>query len=195
VLAGCFLSSSCRYSFHTVTRSAVLTHRSFHSVQAAEFRSSQVYATVAAASTIMQRSGIIDGGTQNHSHLLERNKHMTQPTNVGVVGCGNISGIYLEAGKKWDILNIGACPDIDMRRAQAKAQKYGVPKACSVEELLTDPMIEIVINLTVPQAHAEVALAALAAGKSVYNEKPLAIEREPARRMLDLARERGLRVG
>jgi predicted dehydrogenase len=120
---------------------------------------------------------------------------MTQPTNVGVVGCGNISGIYLEAGKKWDILNIVACADIDMARAQAQAQKYGVPKACSVGELLTDPMIEIVINLTVPQAHAEVALAALAAGKSVYNEKPLAIEREPARRMLDLARERGLRVG
>jgi len=120
---------------------------------------------------------------------------MTQTTNVGIVGCGNISGIYLEAGKKWDILNIVACADIDLPRAQAQAAKYGIPKACAVEELLADPGVDIVINLTVPQAHAEVALAALAAGKSVYNEKPLALDREQAGRMLDLAREQGLRVG
>ncbi|HEU5102208.1 MAG TPA: Gfo/Idh/MocA family oxidoreductase [Roseiflexaceae bacterium] len=120
---------------------------------------------------------------------------MTQATNVGIVGCGNISGIYLEAGKKWDILNIVACADIDLARAEAQAMKYGISKACGVEELLADPSIEIVINLTVPAAHAEVAWAALAAGKSVYNEKPLALDREQARRMLDLAREKGLRVG
>ena len=120
---------------------------------------------------------------------------MSQATNVGVVGCGNISGIYLEAGKKWDILNIVACADIDLPRAQAQAAKYGIPKACGVEELLSDPGIDIVVNLTVPQAHAEVALAALAAGKSVYNEKPLALDRDQAKRMLDLAREKGLRVG
>ena len=120
---------------------------------------------------------------------------MTQTTNVGIVGCGNISGIYLEAGKKWDILNIVACADIDLPRAQAQAAKYGIPKACGVAELLADPSIAIVINLTVPAAHAEVALAALAAGKSVYNEKPLALDREQAKQMLDLAREQGLRVG
>jgi predicted dehydrogenase len=120
---------------------------------------------------------------------------MTQTTNVGIVGCGNISGIYMEAGNKWDILNIAACADIDLPRAQAQATKYGIPKACSVEELLADQSIDIVINLTIPAAHAEVALAALAAGKSVYNEKPLALEREQAKRMLDIARENGLRVG
>jgi predicted dehydrogenase len=120
---------------------------------------------------------------------------MTQTTNVGIVGCGNISGIYLEAGKKWDLLNIVACADIDLSRAQAQAAKYGIPKASGVTELLADPSIDIVINLTVPQAHAEVALAALAAGKSVYNEKPLALDREQAKQMLDLAREQGLRVG
>jgi predicted dehydrogenase len=120
---------------------------------------------------------------------------MTQTTNVGIVGCGNISGIYLEAGKKWDILNIVACADIDLARAQAQAAKYGVPKSGGVVELLADPGIDIVINLTVPAAHAEVALAALAAGKSVYNEKPLALDREQAKQMLDMAREKGLRVG
>jgi predicted dehydrogenase len=120
---------------------------------------------------------------------------MTQPTNIGVIGAGNISGIYLQAGKTFDILNIVACADLDIPRAQAQAAKYGIPKACSVDELLADPSIDIVINLTIPQAHGEVALAALASGKSVYNEKPLAIERAQARQMLDLAQERGLRVG
>jgi predicted dehydrogenase len=110
---------------------------------------------------------------------------MTQTTNVGIVGCGNISGIYLEAGKKWDILNIAACADIALERAQAQAAKYGVPEAGSVAELLADPSIDIVINLTIPAAHAEVALAALSAGKSVYNEKPLALDREQARQIID----------
>lgn len=118
-----------------------------------------------------------------------------KPVNVGIVGCGNISGIYLEAGQKFDILNIVACADIDLARAQAQAAKYGVPKACSVAELLADPAIEVVLNLTVPGAHAEVALAAIEAGKSVYNEKPLAIERADAERMLALAEGKGLRVG
>ena len=119
----------------------------------------------------------------------------TTPVNVGIVGCGNISGIYLEAGNKFEILNIVACADIDLARAEAQAAKYGVPKDCGVAELLADPAIEIVVNLTIPAAHAEVALAALEAGKSVYNEKPLAIEREDAQRMLALAAAKGLRVG
>ncbi|MFL5804702.1 MAG: Gfo/Idh/MocA family protein, partial [Roseiflexaceae bacterium] len=117
------------------------------------------------------------------------------PVNVGVIGCGNISGIYLEAGQKFDILNIAACADVDMARAEAQAAKYGVPRACTVAELLADPSIELIVNLTVPQAHAAVALAALEAGKNVYNEKPLAIERAEARQLLDVAQMRGLRVG
>ncbi|MEN9933532.1 MAG: hypothetical protein RLZZ387_111 [Chloroflexota bacterium] len=118
-----------------------------------------------------------------------------QPVNVGIVGCGNISGIYLKNGRKLDILNIAALADIDLDRARARAEEYGVPKACTVAELLADPSIEIVINLTIPAAHAEVALQALEAGKSVYNEKPLAVSREDGRRMLQLARAKGLMVG
>jgi predicted dehydrogenase len=117
------------------------------------------------------------------------------PTPVGIIGAGNISGIYLENGKRFEAISIAAIADIDMDRARAQAEKGGVPKACSVEELLADPQIAIVINLTVPAAHGLVALAALEAGKSVYNEKPLATTREDARRMLDLAASRGLRVG
>lgn len=117
------------------------------------------------------------------------------PAKVGLVGCGNISGIYFEANKTFEALDIVACADILRERAEAKAQEHNIPRACSVEELLVDPDVEIVLNLTVPQAHGPVALAALEAGKSIYNEKPLAISREDAQAMLKLAEHKGLRVG
>jgi predicted dehydrogenase len=115
--------------------------------------------------------------------------------NVGVVGCGNISGIYLERGRTFEILNLAACADLVPERAQAQAKQYGVPKAVSVAELLADPEIDCILNLTIPNAHAEIGLRALEAGKSVYNEKPLANTRGEAQRMLDLARAKNLRVG
>ena len=114
---------------------------------------------------------------------------------VGVVGCGNISGIYFKNGKWLDSIEIVACADLVPERARAKAAEFGIPRSCTVEELLADPEIEIVINLTIPIAHAEVALAALEAGKCVYNEKPLAITRADGRKMLDLAKSKGLLVG
>jgi predicted dehydrogenase len=114
---------------------------------------------------------------------------------VGVVGCGNISSAYLRISKWFEILDVVACADLIPERAQSQAEAYDVPRACTTEELLADPEIEIVLNLTTPNAHAGVALAALEAGKSVYNEKPLAIQREHAERMLKIAEEKGLRVG
>jgi predicted dehydrogenase len=117
------------------------------------------------------------------------------PAKVGLVGCGNISGIYFEANKLFEALDIVACADIVRERAEAKAQEHNIPRAYSVEELLADPDIEIVLNLTIPQAHGPVALAALEAGKSIYNEKPLAISRDDAQAMLKLADQKGLRVG
>ncbi len=120
---------------------------------------------------------------------------MTAKTKVGIVGCGNISGVYLRASRMFEFLEIAAVSDAIPERAQARAAEFGVPRACSVAELLADPGIDIVLNLTTPNAHAEIALAALEAGKHVYNEKPLAITREDGRRVLDLAQTRGLRVG
>ena len=117
------------------------------------------------------------------------------PTTIGIIGAGNISGIYCESPRRFANIVIGAIADIDLVRARSQAEKYGVAKACSVEELLADPSIDVVINLTIPAAHAPVSMQALEAGKHVYNEKPLAIEREDARRMLALATEKGLRVG
>jgi predicted dehydrogenase len=119
----------------------------------------------------------------------------TQAVTVGIVGCGNISDVYLRNCTRFPGLRVLACADLLPERAAAQAQKYGVPRSYGVEELLADPEIELVINLTVPQAHGSVGIAALEAGKSVYNEKPLAIDRESARRMLDLARDKGLLVG
>ncbi|MBL7201406.1 MAG: Gfo/Idh/MocA family oxidoreductase [Anaerolineae bacterium] len=118
-----------------------------------------------------------------------------QPTQIGIIGCGAISGIYLQNAQKFDAIQVAACADLRIGAAQARAEEYGVPKAYSVEELLADPEIEIVLNLTPHRAHGEVGIAVLKAGKSVYNEKPLAVYREEGQRMLALAREKGLRVG
>ena len=114
---------------------------------------------------------------------------------VGVIGCGKISGIYLENGAIFDDIEIVACSDLVLERAETQAEAYGVPKACSPEELLADEEVEIILNLTVPAVHAEVSLAALEAGKHVYTEKPLAVSREDARKMMQVAEERGLLIG
>jgi len=116
-------------------------------------------------------------------------------TKIGIVGCGNISGIYLEVSRSFEDIEVVACSDIIPERAKERAQKYNVPKACTVEDLLSDREIEIVLNLTPPIAHAEIAIKALNVGKSIYNEKPLAITREEGEGILRQAKEKGVRVG
>lgn len=117
------------------------------------------------------------------------------PVRVGIVGCGNISDVYFYAGKRFHNLEIVACADLLLERAQAKAHQHGVPKACTVDKLLSDPDVELVVNLTIPKAHAEVALAALHAGKHVYGEKPLAVSRAQGKEVVETAKQKGLRVG
>ena len=117
-------------------------------------------------------------------------------TRVGVIGCGNISGIYLtNLEKKFGNVEVAAVADVVPERAQAEAAEHGIARACSVEELLADAGIEVVLNLTVPLAHAEVTLQAIAAGKHVYTEKPLAVSLRDGERILTLARKKGVRVG
>lgn len=118
-----------------------------------------------------------------------------QTTKVGIIGCGNISGVYFQAGKRFHILEVVACADVNMDAAQAAGEKFGIPTVCTPDELIADPAVEIVLNLTPPHAHAQIALAAVEAGKHVYSEKPLAVDREDARKLLALAQEKGLRVG
>lgn len=117
------------------------------------------------------------------------------PLKIGVIGCGNISGIYFENLGAYHGTEVVACADIDAPRARASAEKYGIPDAVTPDELIAHPDIELVLNLTIPAAHGPVALQALEAGKHVYNEKPLAATREQAQAMLRTAKERGLLVG
>ena len=113
---------------------------------------------------------------------------------VGVIGCGNISSAYLTAAKKFPILEIVALSDLNPSAAEARAAEFGIP-ARSVDAVLADPSIEIILNLTIPKAHVEVGLKAIAAGKHVHSEKPLAVTVAEARKLIEAAAAKGLRVG
>ena len=117
------------------------------------------------------------------------------PVQVGIIGAGNVSTQYLTAAKFFKAFEVAALADIDPVRTKARADEYGVPKALSVGELLADPDIGLVINLTIPSAHASVSQQILEAGKAAYSEKPLGTVREDAAAMMALADRHGLRVG
>jgi len=116
------------------------------------------------------------------------------PLNVGVVGVGVISGQYFAQLAKLPNLRLTAIADLDADRAAAAAAEQGAV-ALSVDELLADPRVDVVLNLTIPAAHAELGLRALAAGKHLYGEKPLALTTAEARPMLAAAAAAGLRIG
>lgn len=117
------------------------------------------------------------------------------PVRTGIIGCGVVSLRYLESAGFFNVLDVVACADARPEAAKTRARSHGIPRACSVEELLADPSIELVVNLTPTTAHFEVSRAALAAGKSVYSEKPLATARQDARALLAQAHSAGLRIG
>ena len=114
---------------------------------------------------------------------------------IGVIGCGDISSTYLEGFKKSDLLEVTACADLRVDRARAQAAAFGAGRGCSVDELLGDPEIELVVNLTVPRAHAQVAHRILESGKHAYNEKPLATDRDAAQCLMREAQLLDLRLG
>jgi predicted dehydrogenase len=123
---------------------------------------------------------------------------MTEERNtvgIGIIGAGYISTIYLKnCTSRYGNLRVIGIADVVMDRAQSQADAFGV-EAMTVDDLLAHPDIEIVVNLTIPAAHGSVALAAVDAGKSVYNEKPLAATREEAAQLVASARQRGVLVG
>lgn len=114
---------------------------------------------------------------------------------LGIIGCGNISDIYFDAAKKFNILSNMACADIDIDKAKEKAEKHDIPKVYSVDDLLNDPEINTVVNLTIPSAHFQISLSALEAGKNVYAEKPLSLNLYQGDRLIMEASRRGLRIG
>ncbi|HEU5222144.1 MAG TPA: Gfo/Idh/MocA family oxidoreductase [Candidatus Lumbricidophila sp.] len=114
---------------------------------------------------------------------------------VGLIGAGNISDQYLTNLTTFPDLRVLAIGDLVPERARAQAEKYGVPRAGSVESVLADPEIEIVVNLTIPAVHVEVSEAIIAAGKHVWTEKPIGTDRVSSLGLLQHADAAGLRVG
>lgn len=115
---------------------------------------------------------------------------------VGVIGCGTISGIYLaNMTQHFENLDVISCADMYMEKAVQTKEAFGLRKAYSVDELLADEEIDIVVNLTIPAAHHEINMKALLAGKNVYCEKPLALNLAEANESVALAAKKGLLLG
>ena len=117
-----------------------------------------------------------------------------KPVKTGIIGCGNISPAYLDMCPKFEILDLACVADLDMDRAKAKADEHGL-QAVTVDEMLADPDLEIVVNLTTPQGHAPVNLAAIEAGKSVHVEKPFTVTRDEAKKVISSAEAKGVLTG
>ncbi len=117
-----------------------------------------------------------------------------QTLNVGIIGVGNIAPAYIRGCAPFDVIKIVACADILADRAQAFAAEHGIA-AYSVDDLLARADIDIVVNLTIPAAHAEISLKIIDAGKHAYSEKPLAINRADGESVLRAAAAAGLRLG
>ena len=117
-----------------------------------------------------------------------------QTLNVGIIGTGNIAPAYIQGCAPFDVIKLTACADILEDRAQAFAAEHGLT-AYSVDDLLSRDDIDIVINLTLPAAHAEVSLQIIEAGKHAYCEKPLAINRADGEAVINAAKAAGVRMG
>jgi predicted dehydrogenase len=120
---------------------------------------------------------------------------MAEAMRVGVIGCGAISGNYIDAARRLPEIEIVAVADLRQDVAEAKAREFQIAAAPTMDQLLADPSIELVLNLTIPKAHVEVSRSILEAGKHLYSEKPLAVTREQGRQLLELAAAKNLRVG
>lgn len=115
---------------------------------------------------------------------------------VGIIGCGNISGIYCKnLSTVFKNVELTACADLDMSRAKATAEAYKGVKAVTVKEILNDPEIKVIVNLTIPKAHFDVCMQAVEAGKSVHVEKPLTLTREQGKKLLAAAKKNKVLVG
>lgn len=116
------------------------------------------------------------------------------PVTVGVIGAGVISSQYLDNLTRFPDLEIRFIADLDESRAREQASRYEIPRSGTVDELLADSEIELVVNLTVPSVHVEVARRVLAAGKHVFTEKPFSLDRDSGLELLSEARRLGMRV-
>jgi predicted dehydrogenase len=119
---------------------------------------------------------------------------MTKELGVGIIGCGNISTTYFSLSPLFKGLKVLACADLNMQAAEARAVEYGV-KAQTIEDLLANDEIDVVVNLTIPDAHFSVSKSILEAGKHVYSEKPLVLTLEQGEELRSIATAKKLSVG
>ncbi len=113
---------------------------------------------------------------------------------IGIIGCGNISTTYLDLAPLFNGLEVRAVADANVEAARGRAAEYKV-KAQTVDEMLDNPDVGLVINLTIPDAHYAVSRRAVEAGKHVYSEKPVVLSMADGVALRDLAREKGVSVG
>jgi len=118
-----------------------------------------------------------------------------EPVRVGVVGCGNISNAYFKANEVFESIDMIAVADLDLDRARSQADKWEIPTACSVDELMANDDVELVLNLTTPLGHAPVNTLAIENGKHTYVEKPFALTSAEGNAVVKAAAARGLLVG
>jgi predicted dehydrogenase len=114
---------------------------------------------------------------------------------IGIIGAGVISEQYLENLTKAKAVSVEMIADLDISRSEQRATQYGITSFGTPEELLAREDIELVVNLTIPKAHEQVTVAALKAGKHVWSEKPLALDKHAAERIRRQAKESGREVG
>jgi predicted dehydrogenase len=113
---------------------------------------------------------------------------------VAIIGCGNVAGRYAERIKTYATCELTGFTDVDAARAQDFATRFGGRAYANLEELLADPAVELVVNLTIHHAHYAVIKQCLLAGKHVHSEKPLALRYREAKELVELAGARGLRL-
>lgn len=118
-----------------------------------------------------------------------------KPFKVGLIGTGRISDIYIQTCAKFPELEIVSCGSLNIAESRQKADQFGIPNVQHPNDILSDPDIDCILNLTIPASHAAISLQALEAGKHVYSEKPFATNLQDCKRILDLATSKNLKVG
>src|SRR3712207_1526801 len=119
----------------------------------------------------------------------------TGPVGVGFIGTGMISNTYLDNLTKFPDITVVILGDLNAERARSQAEKHGIPQWGSADDVLAHPDVEVVVNLTIPAAHAEVAGRAISAGKHVWSEKPISVDRASGRALLEQAEAAGVLLG
>jgi len=114
--------------------------------------------------------------------------------NIGLIGCGNIAETYFRAQEYFNNINFVACADINLDAAKKTADQYNIIPL-SVDEILNDKNVDIILNLTIPQAHYDISKRALESNKHVYCEKPMSVKFDEAKELLNLAKKNSLYIG